>query len=321
MIARTVGYDPQKMADRGKQHDMASVRALLGRHLAGSGVELGPGPKPYPIVFPGVEVAYVDRRMPEEARRLFRELEPEATFPIPRYVCNLDTDRLGPLADRSQDFVVACHVLEHVAEPIGLIDEVHRVLKPGGVALILLPDRRRTFDRWRQPTPLEHLVADFEYGATEVDDGHILEFLEAVGDPDFKRFTRGSENERRAILDRHRQRSIHVHCWTENEFLPVLLYTIRRLEHRWEFVDGVTVDDEGPGGIEFGYVLRRSTLDLPAEVFCLRLEAIWAAWARTHRASQRHAWDELLLHQLRQLVRRLPWAHAAVRRILSRTNL
>jgi SAM-dependent methyltransferase len=304
------------MFDRGKKHDMASVRALLGRHLAGSGVELGPGPKPYPIVFLGVEVAYVDRWMPEDARRLFQELEPEATLPIPHYVCDLDTDRLGPLGDKSQDFVVASHVLEHVAEPIGLINEIHRVLKPGGVALILLPDRRRTFDRGRGPTPLDHLVAEFEDGATEVDDSHILEFLGAVGDPDFKRLSGGSENERRAILDRHRQRSIHVHCWTEDEFLAVLLYTVRRLGHRWEFVDGVTVDDEGPSGIEFGYVLRRSTVNLPADVFSMRLERTWTTWAEQHRASLRHPWSALIRHYLRQLVRRVPWAEAAARRIL-----
>jgi SAM-dependent methyltransferase len=306
------------MAGRAGKHDMASVRTLLGRHLAGSGVELGPGPKPYPIVFPGVEVAYVDRRMPEENQRLFDEVEPESTFPVPDYVCDLDTDRLNSLSDNSQDFVIASHVLEHVAEPIGLLNEIYRVLRPGGIALILLPDRRRTFDRHRRPTPLDHLVAEFHDGITEVSDRHILEFLEAVGDPDFRRLTHGSEEERRAILERHRQRSIHVHCWTEDEFVDVLLHVIRHVGHRWEFIDGVTADDEGPSGIEFGYVLRRSTADLPAESFGLRFEATWRAWVRSHYASQRHGWGELILHNLRQLIHRLPWAHALARRARQR---
>ncbi len=308
------------MTDFAGQRDMMAARRLLGRHLAGSGVEIGPGHHPFPIAFPGVTVAYVDRWAPEENRKLFPELGPTAVFPAPDHVCNLDTDRLKPLASESQDFIVASHVLEHVAEPIGLINEMHRVLKPGGVALILLPDRRRTFDRRRQPTPLEHLVAEFEQGVTTVDDGHILEFLEAVDDPDFERCTRGSAEERQAILDQHRRRSIHAHCWAEDEFLPVLLYSIRRLGHRWEFVDGITVDDEGPEGIEFGYALRRSSVALPASVYALRLETAWTAWREDRRSQRvpagRGAFVRSSRAWLRQWVSRRPWAELTARRLL-----
>jgi SAM-dependent methyltransferase len=315
------------MADVASQRDMATVRRLLGRHLAGSGVEIGPGHHPFPVAFPGVTVAYLDRWKPEENQNLFPELGPEAVFSAPDYVCNLDLEGLKPLADTSQDFVIASHVLEHVAEPIGLIDEMHRVLKPGGVALVLLPDRRRTFDRRRRPTQLEHLVAEFEAGVTEVDDDHIRDFLEGVGGPDFDGFERGSAGERQAILDRHRRRSIHVHCWAEHEFLPVLLFSIRHLGHRWEFVDGVTVDDEGPAGIEFGYVLRRSTIELPHDVLSARFEATWTAWVEhrrgQNRLSRRVALFDSVRRKLRPIVGRSPWAYAAIRRFIGRstTNL
>jgi SAM-dependent methyltransferase len=308
------------MVDVATPRDMATVRGLLGRHLTGSGVEIGPGHYPFPVNFPGVTVAYVDRWEPGDNRELFPELGPNAIFPVPNYICNLDTDRLKPLADNSQDFVVASHVLEHVAEPIGLIDDIHRVLRPGGVALILLPDRRRTFDRRRRPTPLAHLVAEFEAGVTAVDDAHIVEFLEGVGGSELQQYNQSSSDERRAILDRHRRRSIHAHCWAEDEFLPVLLYTVRQLGHGWEFVDGVTVDDEGPEGIEFGYVLRRATIELPEDVVSRRLEATWSAWAqsRRHENDQKlHSmWTDSIRQRLRQAVRRSPW-HDAARRIMA----
>ena len=35
--------------------------------------------------------------------------------------------------------------------------------------------------------------------------------------------------EQAAQFERHRQRSIHVHCWTQEEFLPVLVYAVAGL--------------------------------------------------------------------------------------------
>jgi SAM-dependent methyltransferase len=291
-----------RVPDTVNRADMAAVRRLLSRHLLGSGVELGPGHQPFPLAFPGAEVAYVDRWEPDENRGLFPELGSDASFPKPDYVCNIDTDRLKVLADASQDFVIASHILEHVADPIGLIDEINRVLRPGGVALILLPDRRRTFDRHRVPTSLEHLVAEYERGVTEVDDAHVLEFLEKTSAPDeFRAIVEGPEDERRAGLDLHRQRSIHVHCWADDEFLPVLTFSIRSLGHRWEFVDGVLPDDEGPDGIEFGYVLTKTGVEVGGDVLADRLAAAWSAWAQPRRQLHQR------LHRLAAVESSLPY--------------
>lgn len=41
--------------------------------------------------------------------------------------------------NNSFDFIYASHVLEHVADDRGAIREFHRVLKPGGVAIIMVP--------------------------------------------------------------------------------------------------------------------------------------------------------------------------------------
>jgi len=55
----------------------------------------------------------------------------------------------------------------------------------------------------------------------------------------------------------------------------VIAYAIRHLGHRWELVDVVTVADAGPDSFEFGYVLRKSTTDLPSEVRAERLTMIF----------------------------------------------
>lgn len=45
-----------------------------------------------------------------------------------------------PFRDASFDLVTAKHTLEHVLSPQKAMQELHRVLKPGGVAMIVVPD-------------------------------------------------------------------------------------------------------------------------------------------------------------------------------------
>lgn len=240
---------------------------------------MGPGHHPYPIGFPGIEVKYVDRWEPDENRALFPELGDEAPFPRPDIVSNLDVDRLKPLEDRSQDFVIASHVLEHMADPLGLLGEIYRVVRPGGTALILLPDRRLTFDSKRPATPLDHLVVEYEAQVTEVDDDHIVDFIRLTGTDDYEAYLAMSDAEKAEHIEFHRRRSIHAHCWKEDEFLEVILHAIEHLDQEWEFLDGVLSEDEGPEGFEFGYVLRRSDVpDIPAAERRQRFADTWNLW-------------------------------------------
>src|SRR5436190_9220256 len=132
------------MAAMGSAAGTTTARRALARHLHGDGLELGPGHAPFPLPA-GVRVRYVDRWSPAENEALFPELD-DPTFPVPDIVADLDRDRLGAVEDATVDFVVASHVLEHVADPLALLADIHRVLRIGGVALVLLPDRRATFD-------------------------------------------------------------------------------------------------------------------------------------------------------------------------------
>lgn len=257
-------------------------RTPLARHLVGSGLELGPGHIPFDLPFPGVTVRYADRWQPEENLELFPELPSDAGFVAPDIVTNFDTERLRAVADESQDFVICSHVLEHLAEPIGFLDDMYRVLKPGGVALILLPDRRRTWDHLRAATTLEHLVEEYRRKVTEVDADHIVDFLEG-NDRHFGSESAQGAREDPDYLELHRKRSIHVHCWADEEFVPVILFTIEQLNHRWDFVDGILTDEFGPDSFEFGFVLRRIEGELGPTVMKRRFEDSWVAWRDARR--------------------------------------
>lgn len=48
----------------------------------------------------------------------------------------------------SCDFLIANHVLEHVASDLQALSEIHRVLKPGGIAILQTPYSRKLLNTW-----------------------------------------------------------------------------------------------------------------------------------------------------------------------------
>jgi SAM-dependent methyltransferase len=262
---------------------MEDTRILLARHLFGRGVELGPGHHPFPVP-KGVTVDYVDKWQPDDNREMFPELGEAASFPEPNIVCDFDTGRLASIADETQDFVIVSHVLEHLAEPMGLLVDIHRVLRPGAVLLILLPDRTRTFDSERDPTPLTHILEEYEAGVNVVSDDHMIDFLTKAGEgANFTGLPAGGPEERARFFDWHRQRTIHVHCWQEDEFAELLDHAIGVLGLQFEFVDGLVAEDE-LGGIEFGYVLRRSQHPPDNRELAARFAEEYGRWLELRRA-------------------------------------
>ena len=248
---------------------VSPARRALARHLVGAGIEVGPGHTPFPLPVAGVAVRYVDRWTPHANQALFPELD-GATFPYPDVVVDLDRDGLAPLADGCVDFVVAAHVLEHVADPLRILGEIHRVLRPEGTAVVLLPDRTRTFDASRLPTPLAHLVEEHAAGVREVSDDHIAEFVALVegrADPPTPE-----------LIERHRRRSIHAHCWSEAEFADVVEHAIGALGQGWLLVDGVHTGDSASVGIEFGLVLRKAGAGAELGELALRFRDDWRCW-------------------------------------------
>ena len=126
-------------------------RRRYARHLTGRGLEIGALGNPMPLPHAS-EVLYSDVLLPEQV---------DAMYPGSRHPDIIsDSERFDGVPDGAFDFVVANHVLEHVTDPIGALAEWHRVLKPGGLLLISLPDKRYTFDHSRRRTTLAHLEED-----------------------------------------------------------------------------------------------------------------------------------------------------------------
>ena len=140
------------------------LRGRAANQLRGAGIEIGALHNPFPAP-PTVQVKYVDKFPYEKLCAHNSDVDPK-TIMKPEIVC--DTASLDGVADASVDFVITCHVLEHLHNPLRAMLAWHRVLKPGGVAVCIVPDAAFTFDRGRELTTLEHLLWDLRNDGTEM---------------------------------------------------------------------------------------------------------------------------------------------------------
>src|SRR3954463_13199512 len=63
-----------------------------------------------------------------------------------------EASELSNVKNSSYDFVLSSHSLEHVANPVKALLEWKRVLKPGGILILILPKKESTFDHKRDYT-------------------------------------------------------------------------------------------------------------------------------------------------------------------------
>jgi SAM-dependent methyltransferase len=146
------------------------------RRLRGHGVEIGALGRPMPV-HRDMTVHYVDRCTVEELRSSYPEIGAD---PIVAPTIVDDATRLDTIANERYDFLIAAHVLEHLANPVLALANWCRVVQRGGLLYLVLPHPRFTFDRRRPPTLLAHLVLDYESPSPERDYEHYLEYAVLV---------------------------------------------------------------------------------------------------------------------------------------------
>ncbi|MDX6639038.1 MAG: hypothetical protein QOF12_49 [Solirubrobacteraceae bacterium] len=191
-------------------------RRVADRFVAGEGLEIGALHSPFPVPA-SARVRYVDRMPTARLRAEYPELAAE---PLVEVDVVEDGETLAGIAGGSQDFVIASHFLEHCEDPIGALEAHLRVLRPGGVLLLALPDRRRGIDARRAPTPVTHLLADHADGGAGSRAQHYREWAELV---DLPLGTVGPEGvAARAAALQARRYAIHFHAWTLEELAALL---------------------------------------------------------------------------------------------------
>ncbi len=191
-----------------------SRESLASAYLRGDGLEIGALHSPL-RVSSAARVKYVDRLTEPEQRQHYPELRDLrlATVDIVD-----DGERLSKVRDESQDFVIANHFIEHCEDPIGALETFRRVLHPGGIVYMAVPDKRFTFDRNRPLTTVDHLLSDHRQGPAISRRQHLEEWARVVGgETDGERVERHVEHLERTGY------SIHFHVWTAASWLEFIV--------------------------------------------------------------------------------------------------
>ena len=145
------------------------------RLLSGRGLEVGA--LHCPAKLPEYcSVEYCDAHSKADSAKLFPEIEYGLLVEVD-YLVNLDEDRLANRVKPLYDFVIMNHVIEHVANPLSVLEQLFTVVRPGGYVLVSAPDKWYTFDKPRQLTTFHHLYDEYQKGVTAVDDEHYLDFI------------------------------------------------------------------------------------------------------------------------------------------------
>jgi SAM-dependent methyltransferase len=128
------------------------------RKLRGRGIEIGA----HDLPIAGIRPLYVDRAM---------------TFAGGRTAAGVLADAAQlPFAESALDYLAHSHVLEHLPNPVRALVEWYRVVRPGGWIYMVVPDRRYTFDRPRECTPVAHMLRDYEDGTDVRDATHFEDY-------------------------------------------------------------------------------------------------------------------------------------------------
>lgn len=126
-----------------------SIRSLFD--TSGLGLEIGPSYNPIVPKRDGYQVHTIDHAPAEELRKKY------ATETAVNAALIEDVDFVWdgrPLSElvggtARYDYVVASHVIEHTPDMLGFLLECQTLLKPDGVLVLAVPDKRRCFDIFR----------------------------------------------------------------------------------------------------------------------------------------------------------------------------
>jgi SAM-dependent methyltransferase len=138
-----------------------------------------------------------------------------------QFIC--DAVDMSTIPSESYEFILASHVLEHIANPFKALYEWLRVLKDKGIFLLILPHKNSTFDHRRQIITLKHLIEDYEHDIGEDDLSHLPEILELH---DLKRDKQAGnfKSFKERSLNNYRNRCLHQHVFDKELAIEIVNY-------------------------------------------------------------------------------------------------
>lgn len=236
---------------------IARRRKMLLRHIevaAHTGLEFGPLDAPV-ISTTEAPIQYADFVTYEELLR--RHSARRNASWIVRLDYLLTAGSLPAQITDRFDYVIACHVIEHIPNMIAWLKDLHGLLTAHGKVFLAVPDKRYTFDILRPETSLAHILNDFHRAVTVPDLEHIFEHLflkrEVSAAAAWKGDLQPLLEQQRYTLEQAYTRAqrrfetekdidVHCHVFTGASFLALLHQLIAAKLVPYQIVDFVEVE-------------------------------------------------------------------------------
>jgi ubiquinone/menaquinone biosynthesis C-methylase UbiE len=133
-----------------------------------------------------------------------------------------EASELRGINEDSLDFILASHVMEHLANPLKAVLRWKSLLHTGGYIILIVPDARFTFDHWRTITSIDHFLKDYKDNINEDDTTHIGEIInlhdQTMDNPDESR-----DEFIKRISNNKKNRSVHHHVFIPNNLHQLML--------------------------------------------------------------------------------------------------
>ena len=225
-----------------ESYEAKDWRTHFSSQLNGRGLEIGPLHRPM-VSHEGMQVDYIDRCTVAELREHYPEL---SELPLVEPDIIGDGETLENIPDSVYDFLISAHVIEHTKNPLGSLEQWCRVLVPGGLIYLIVPDKRAIFDHKRVRSTLPHVILDYYRPSSERDFEHYLDYAIHVHDKT------GSEAIDEADRLLKTDYSIHFHVFIPSDIKAMLEWFSTHVR-KIEIVEGPVM---APGSDEFHFLLR-----------------------------------------------------------------
>lgn len=218
-------------------------REYFARKLSGSGLEIGPLHRPM-TKHEKMQVDYVDRCTVAELREHYPELK---DLPLVEPQIISDAETLEAVKDNSYDFLIASHVIEHMKNPILSLQNWLRVIKPGGLIYMLVPDKRVTFDAKRVRTLVSHIILDYYAPSSVRDFEHYVDYAVHVHNQELDK----AITEAKRLVDT--DYSIHYHVFMPSDVMSLLSW-FSEVISPIDILEGPVMS---PGSDEFHFLIKK----------------------------------------------------------------
>jgi predicted SAM-dependent methyltransferase len=128
---------------------------------------------------------------------------------------------LSMIAPNTYDVLLSSHMIEHTSNPIRVLLEWTRIVRLGGLQLIIVPNKDLTFDHYRTTTTLQHVIDDFEASRDEDDLTHLNESVELS---DYSMMSFDQEAFKSRAMKNLETRCLHHHTFTLHSLRELLEY-------------------------------------------------------------------------------------------------